>query len=512
MSDAQPRLAVAHASKTYGAVTVLDDAHLAVKPGEIHSLIGQNGSGKSTMVKILTGYHAPDPGTELTVDGRTIELPVRWSAAKAAGLSVVHQDLGLLDHLTVSENIGIGGFVHSRLSRRINWRRQDDVATTTLASLDLEIDPRTLVGSLPAARRAEVAIARALRDLVPGHGLIVLDEATRSLPKEDLEHFHNLLRRIAVTGTSILMVTHSLDEVLDVSDCVTVLRDGRVVASAVATSGLSSADLARMMLGKTIDAVVREMGSSVRDEEAAALRQVRLPLDQVLDLNVHAGEIVGVTGLPGTGFEELPHVLGGGRRAQGHARMGRRSLDLSRTSVRRSIGAGVAMVPERRLDEGLAVDHSIRDNLALPSLRRRGRPWFVARGWQRRQAHDAIRDFGIKAPHGDSLIKELSGGNQQKVLLAKWLSMAPRLLVLHEPTQAVDVGARADILRALDAVAASGAGVLLISTEPTDLAEICDRVLVLRPGSAPIELQTRDPEDILSAVYTDPPVLENPHA
>lgn len=512
MNGTRRRLAARHASKTYGAVTVLDDAHLVVQPGEIHALIGQNGSGKSTLVKILTGYHAPDAGMELVVDGAAIELPVRWSAAKAAGVSVVHQDLGLLDHLTVSENIGIGGFVHSRLTRRISWRRQDEVATKTLANLDLAIDPRALVGSLPASRRAEVAIARALRDLVPGQGLVVLDEATRSLPSEDLRQFHQLLRRIAATGTSILMVTHSLDEVLGVSDRVTVLRDGRVAGSGVATAGLTSADLARMMLGKTVDAVVRAEGSSVRDEEAAVVQQLRLPNDQVLDLTVRVGEIVGITGLPGTGFEDLPHLLGGGRRSAGRVTIGRRSLDLSRTTVKRSIGAGVAMVPERRLEEGLAAGHSIWDNLALPSLRRRGRPWYVARGWQRRQAHDAIRDFGIKAPHVDSLIKELSGGNQQKVLLAKWLSMAPKLLVLHEPTQAVDVGARADILRALDAEAASGAGVLLVSTEPTDLAEICDRVLVLHPGSAPTELQTRDPEDILAAVYTDPPVLEDSHA
>ena len=497
------RLEARHASKTYGASTVLDDAHLTVAPGEIHALVGQNGSGKSTLVKILTGYHGPDPGMELAVDGQPLSLPVQWRAAQAAGVSVVHQDMGLLDHLTVSENIGIGGFAAGRLTRRINWRTQDEVAVRTLDRLGLEIDPRAPVGSLPASRRAAVAIARALRDAVPGEGVMILDEATRALPRDELVQVHELLRRIVASGTSVIMVSHNLEEVLGLSDKVTVLRDGRVVGPGVETSTLAEADLARLMLGKTVDAVVRDRSRtpSGADPVAAEISGLRIGGHDPLDLTIRAGEVVGVTGLPGTGFDELPYFLGGGRRSGGTVVTSRGSVRLERTSVDRCLAAGIALVPERRIDEGLAVELSVRDNLSLPNFKRKGRPWFVSRGWQDTLTEESIERLGIKTRGGTDLVKELSGGNQQKVLFAKWLSTEPCLLVLHEPTQAVDVGARADILHAIGAAAASGIGVLLVSTEPTDLVETCDRVLVLHPGRTPVELRTDDPDDVLEAIY-----------
>jgi len=498
-----PRLEARHASKTYGATTVLRDAHLSVQPGEIHALVGQNGSGKSTLVKILTGYHGPDKGMELAVDGNPLALPVQWRAAQAAGLAVVHQDMGLIGHLSVSENIGVGAFVHSRWTGKINWKKQAAAARETLQRLQLDIDPLVQVDTLPAAHRASVAIARALRTIVPGEGLLLLDEATRSLPRSELRVFHDLLRRIAASGTAILMVSHSLEEVLSVSDKVTVLRDGTVAAAGVETSTLTEADLAKLMLGATVDAISREKGKAEADEAPAAaeLRGVRLGENDAFDLTVRAGEIVGITGLPGTGFEELPYYLGGSRKNHGTVTTERGQVDLARTSVDGQMKIGVALVPERRIDEGLAVDLSVRDNLSLPMLRTKGSAWFVARGWQDKLARDSIKRFDIKARGAGDLVRELSGGNQQKVLFAKWLATNPCLLVLHEPTQAVDVGARADLLSAVATTAAAGTGVLLISTEPSDLVEICDRILVLHPGRPVVELRTDNPDDVLDAVY-----------
>ncbi|MBC9735201.1 sugar ABC transporter ATP-binding protein [Nocardioides marmotae] len=508
-----PRLEARGASKTFGPTTVLQDAHLVVRPGEIHALVGQNGSGKSTLVKILTGYHSPDPGMSLEVDGQPLALPVRWRAAQAAGLSVVHQDMGLLDHLTVSENVGIGGFVRSRLTGRIDWRRQDEVAAEILARLEIPVHPRTLVGDLAPAHRAGVAIARALRGTVPGEGVMILDEATRALPREDLARMHDLLGRVVGSGTAVLMVSHNLEEVLTLSHRVTVLRDGRVAGAALPTAELAEADLARRMLGKTVDAVTRTPSARPAGDEPAAVVTDLAVDGRPFSVTVRRGEVVGLTGLPGTGFEKVPYLLAGAVPAtSGTVVTPTGRVDLTRAGVAQTLRAGIALVPERRVRDGLAVELSVRDNLALPSLRRRGSAWLVKRGWQEELTDDAVRRLGIKARSGDDLVKELSGGNQQKVLFAKWLSTDPDLLVLHEPTQAVDVGARADLLRAIGAAAAAGRGVLLVSTEPTDLVEICDRVLVLHPGVEPREMHTDDPDALLEAVYATPTTTGAPHA
>lgn len=507
-----PRLDVRNASKTFGATTVLRDVDLVVQPGEIHALIGQNGSGKSTLVKILTGYHAPDPGALVEVDGRQLSLPVRWQAAAAAGVSVVHQDLGLLDDLTVSENIGIGRFEGSRILRRISWAAQDEIAGAALRRLDLPVSPRARVGTLPASQRAGVAIARALRDAVPGAGLMILDEATRSLPRDDLARFHRLLHRVVETGTAVLMVSHNLEEVLELSDRVTVLRDGVVAGAGLETATLAESDLARLMLGKTVDAVSRGETAAM-PQVAASIEGLHLDGHHPLSIEVRAGEVVGVTGLPGTGFERVPYLVSGADQpSTGTITTPLARVELAAASVGRCLDAGIAMVPERRDRDGLATDLSIRDNLALPNYRRKGKPWFVSRTWQDAMTSEAIRHLGIKTRGGSDLVKELSGGNQQKVLFAKWLSVEPKLLVLHEPTQAVDVGARADLLTAVRNVAAAGTGILLVSSEPSDLVETCDRILVLHPGRPPEELRTDDADAVLEAVYSEPLTSGAAHA
>ena len=499
------RLEARGISKTFGSNTVLSDADLVIRPGEIHALIGQNGSGKSTLVKVLTGYHAPDEGGSLRVDNTALALPVRWSEAQQAGISVVHQDLGLLDHLSVAENIGIGGYTAHPLTRKIDWAAQHDVARRVLARLELEVDPRTPVSRLSAAERAEVAIARALRDQRPGEGLVVLDEATRALAREELEHFHRLLRKVVADGTSVLMVSHNLDEVLSVSDKVTVLRDGRVAGAGVTTSETDEAGLARLMLGKSVDAAIRRSG--VPDPQAPALVVTGLtgPGVEDLDLTVGAGEVVGLTGLPGSGFESVPYLLTGARPASaGTLEVGGQRLPLRRLTVARAVRHGIALVPEGRIKEGLAVELSLRDNIALPNLGRRGRPWFVSRGWQESDSRHYIDRLDIRTPGPQALVKELSGGNQQKVLLGKWLSVRPDFLVLHEPTQAVDVGARRDILTTIGEAADRGIGVLHVSIEPSDLTEVCDRVLVHHPGRPLLELRTTDPDELLRAIYAEP--------
>lgn len=501
MTDGRPpRLEVSGASKTFGSARVLRDVNLTIQPGEIHGLVGENGSGKSTLVKVLTGYHAPDPGAAVRVDGQPLRLPVRWEEAHAAQISVVHQDLGLLDRLTVAENVGVGGYRRSRWLHRVNWRHESIVAKGLMERLHLPSNPKAIVGELPPVARAGVAIARALRDQQPGSGLIILDEATRLLSGDDLRHFHQVLRRLANEGISVLLVSHNLEEVLRVTDRVTVLRDGNVAGEGLLTASLTEQDMADRMLGKTISAL--EPRPAVNRPPGVSVTGLRGGLVEGLDLALAEGEVVGLTGLPGSGFEDIPYLLAGTRPVRGGSlSLGGKRLNLRDLSVRAAIQGGIVLVPERRDRDGLALELSITDNVTLPDLNSFGSQFFVSRRRQHETTRKAIKNLGIKASSPHQLIKELSGGNQQKALLAKWLSVQPRLLILHEPTQAVDVGARLDLLRAVHAAADTGVAVLLVSIQPADLVSACDRILIYQAPGTVTELDAREADEILDAVY-----------
>jgi ribose transport system ATP-binding protein len=500
-----PRLDVKGLSKTFGPARVLSDVRLAVAPGEVHGLVGQNGSGKSTLTKILTGYHAPDPGAQISVDGARLRLPVRWTEVHQAGVAVVHQDLGLLDQLTVAENICVGNFPTSRYTGRIDANARDAIAADILRRLEVAISPRAVCGSLTASQRAEVAIARALRDQTPGSGLTILDESTRALSGDALTHFHDLIRRVAASGGAILMISHNLTEILAVTDRVTVLRDGKVTGGGLRTAELSEAKIAAMMLGKPLTAAAgihsSRSAQAARFESRVAVTDLSAPGLERISFTVGAGEILGITGLPGSGFERIPYLTAGGVAAtSGRLNIDAHQVDLTKGSVAASLRAGAVLVPERRDRDGLAFDLSASENVALPSIKRRG-AWLVRRRWQREGYQQAVRELGISPPSPARLIKELSGGNQQKVLLAKWMSTGPACLVLHEPTQAVDVGAREDLLSAVKRAADDGVSVVLATAEPSDLAQVCDRVLVYRKAAPPDELTQFDQDSIITAVY-----------
>ncbi|GAB7005494.1 sugar ABC transporter ATP-binding protein [Nocardioides sp. AN3] len=506
-----PRLAIRGLDKTFGPAKVLSGVDLAVDPGEIHGLAGQNGSGKSTLVKIVTGVYAPDAGAVLEVDGRPVRLPVRWPDVHAAGVSVVHQDLGILDELTVADNVCAGGFPRHRFTRRIDRRRLADVARVALHRVGADIDPGRPAETLSGPERAEVALARALRDHRPGAGLIIMDESTRTLTGAALDRMHDILKSLARDGTSILLISHSLPELIAVTDRVTVLRDGRVSGSGLSTDGLSEHEIASRMLGE--DAVPGDIEPAhvVRSDQARLSDDPALVVTGLSGRRVHdvsfsvgRGEVVGITGLPGSGYEDIPYLLTGalGPREGLLVREGRHT-ELAQMSVARSLRAGMVLVPEQRGKHGLALELTVRDNVTLPNLGRRGRRWFLGRQWQQRDVAAAIDAFDIRPPSADRLVKSLSGGNQQKVLLAKWMGAVPAVMVLHEPTQAVDVGARRDILLAIRRAAEDGVAVVLVSAEPSDLLAICDRIHVAVPGGGVTEVRAATADDLLSHIYAD---------
>lgn len=508
------RLAIRHLDKTFGATKVLAGVDLIVDPGEVHGLAGQNGSGKSTLVKIITGVYTPDAGAELEIDGRPVHLPVRWPEVHVAGVSVVHQDLGLLGELSVAENICVGGFPRQRITHRIDRHRQRDVALRALRRIGAEIDPGRRTETLSAPEQAEVAVARALRDHQPGAGLVIMDESTRSLAGTELSRVHHILRTLASEGTSVILISHSLPELLAASDRVTILRDGRISGAGLQTAVLTEQEIARRMLGS--DALSADLG--VRDAAPAqdptvsrdsAVVVTGLVGRRVRDVSfaVDRGEIVGITGLPGSGYEDIPYLMTGTiSPSGGRLKSGSVDLDLPRTSIARCLRAGVVLVPEQRGQHGLALDLTMRDNITLPNIQRRGRRWFLGRAWQREDADAAVQTFGIRPQSTDRLVKTLSGGNQQKVLLAKWLGAAPTVLVLHEPTQAVDVGARRDILLAIRRAADQGVAVVLVSGEPSDLCAVCDRIYLVELGGGLVEVESRNSDELLERIYTQRPL------
>jgi ribose transport system ATP-binding protein len=509
-----PRLGVERLSKTFGPARVLKDVRLQVAPGELHGLVGQNGCGKSTLVKILTGVYTPDPGGSIEVDGRALALPVRPLDSRAAGVSVVHQNLGLIDGSTVWENVRMGRYRAARFTRRINSREERAIVADALNRLGRSIDVNARVGDLSAEERAVVAIARALQDHEPGGGLLIFDESTRALPKSARAAFFGLVRSVVDEGASVLMISHQLEEVVEVTDRVTVLRDGEVVETGVVTKETDEAGLTRLMLGRHLVSATRA-ASVAQDDSAARVRGLAVRSVKGFDLDVKKGEIVGLTGLIGSGAVAVAEAIGGARPARGGkltvfgsggagSNDAGRELGLKkrRDSNAEFIKAGVAFVAERRLEEGVAAEMTVTENLTLPRVSSRGGRFRTGSAWQAEETTAMIKKLDIRPPDPDKAVGTLSGGNQQKVLLGKWLAGKPSLLVLHEPTQAVDVGARHDIITALREAAAEGCGVVVSSVDAADLAVLCDRVIVFRNGRVTEELTgDLDADAIIHATF-----------
>lgn len=508
MPDTQePRLSVRNLCKTFANNRVLRDVHIDVRPGEIHGLIGQNGSGKSTVAKVLTGLYDPDPGTRVTVDGVDLKLPVRPREAQKRGVAVVHQSLGLLDDESVLHNVRLGRLSGSRILRKINWSVERAEVENVFARLGRSVPLDAKVGSLREEERATVAIARALQDAAEGTGLIIFDESTRALGRRSLEHFFHILDEIVATGTAVLLITHRLEEIVDAADRVTVLRDGRVVEQGRDVSGLSEADLTGLMLGRSLAQAERPDSSAVFDDaEPVSVNGLTGLGCEDVSFAVKRGEVLGLTGIAGSGYDDVPYLLSGVTSASsGVLHLDGGTLDAATVTPGDAIEAGVTLVPEGRENAGLAMSMSIAENTAFPqSSRSRTLLKPVLRKKEAALVADWIDRLDVRPQVPSMPVGKLSGGNQQKVLLAKWLATDPTLLIVHEPTQAVDVGARHTIVAAIRAAAHRGCAVLVAGGDENELSLLCDRILVFDNGSVRQEL-TKDltPDRIVESIYVN---------
>lgn len=480
-------------TKRFGEQRALDGVDLTIESGSVHGLLGENGSGKSTLIKVLAGFYSSDEGT-LVTHGRDVLLPLTPAVSAVCGFQFVHQDLGLIPSLTVAENLLLGRMARGETGALLSERGLRRASRAMLAKYALPLDPRAAVADLRPVERALLAIVRAVEamriDDSGSTGLLVLDEPTVFLPRQDVEEVFALVRRLASDGHAVLLVSHDLDEVLEVTDHVTVLRDGRLAGTA-STAELRREDLIEMIVGRAVD-----FGDRVGDVSAAApvaleLRDLAGGTLNGFDLDVRVGEIIGLTGLAGAGFDEVPYLVSGARRASSGtiALAGRPSIEASTMLPKISRRSGIGLLPaDRRNTAGIATLDVI-DNVTMLTLDR-FRTWH---GLDRRAMHretiQLMDAFDVRPRKPGHAFGTLSGGNQQKALLAKWLTMTPSVLMIDEPTQGVDIGARRQIFDDLRRAATEGAAVLVTSTDHEQLAALCDRVVVLQRGRFRSELR-----------------------
>ena len=478
MAQDAPVLTMTGISKDFPAVRALDEVDFRLFPGEIHALLGENGAGKSTLIKVLTGVHPPDAG-ELRLGGEPIQ-PGSPAAAQRLGISTVYQEVNLCPNLSVAENIFAGRYPRRGAGGlwRIDWARIEADARALLARLNLHIDVSRLLSSYPVAVQQMVAIARALSVEAK---VLILDEPTSSLDEREVARLFEVLRQLRDQGMAILFVTHFLAQTYAIADRITVLRNGELVGEYLKAE-LPRAALITAMVGRELGAAAGR-NERVGEIEGPAVLEARAlgrrgQLDPV-DIALGRGEVVGVGGLLGSGRTELARLLFGlDRSDSGELRMD--SAPVRFDSPSQAIRHGLAMCPEERKHDGIVAELSVRENIALALQARLGIWKFLAPARQHAIAERFVRALGIKTADLDTPVALLSGGNQQKVLLARWLATEPRLMILDEPTRGIDVAAKQEIMNEILALARGGLAVLFISSEMDEVVRVADRIVVLR--------------------------------
>lgn len=509
-------------SKRFGPSYALVEVDLELRAGEVHGLVGANGSGKSTLVKIFSGYHTPEEGAAARLHGEPVDLPLRPAVLERANIGFVHQDLGLVDELSVLENLWL-----TRLSQahaaRLPWGRLEEVGAKILDRYQVDVPLQAQVGDLSQARRALLAIARAAAIVagtlvMPGAratgtgdasrgGVLVLDEATVFLSGMNRELLQRIVRQVTDDRGAVLVITHDLDEVVALSDRILVLRDGRSVAL-LRRDEADRAELARLIVGSASTAAQSSAPSASSATASAKAQVASTGPSQVLSVtalrspdagvddvtfNVRPGEILGFAGLVGSGFDQVGGLLFGARQAaSGRLSLGDQVLTLGHLTPTAAIAAGLAYIPAGRGSEGLLLDLSVQENLMAQVLGQYVRAGLLRERAMRARAEEIAEQLDIRCRSLEMACAELSGGNQQKVLLGKWLESEPSALVLQEPTQGIDVGAREMIWRTLRRLADQGLIVICASSDHDELARLANRVLVMRTGRVVTELSGAD--------------------
>ncbi|HKI15292.1 MAG TPA: sugar ABC transporter ATP-binding protein [Roseiarcus sp.] len=467
-------------SKTFGGVQALRGVDFTLSAGQIHGLAGENGAGKSTMMKIIAGVHSADAG-RMRVDGRDVHFRSSRDAL-AAGIGMVHQELSVAPELSVAENVFLGSQPVTRFGV-VAWRRMAEGAAVQLQNLGLDIDPRARLGDFPIGVQQLVELARVL---FSGARIIILDEPTSALSPPEIERLFAVLAKLREGGRSIIFISHFLDDILKVSDAITIFRNGRNVATSDVSPAIDKGWIIERMIGsgreELEESYLGEIRLSSRPEAPVALRSTALtllPAYRDVTFEARAGEVLGIYGFMGCGQLELARTLFGKLRADsGSLEIDGKLTALSNTNAAKA--AGVAYVAESRRSM-LFGDEPVYKNISIAILERLSR-WLLKPDREREIAAKQVRILDIRTPGVELRLGALSGGNQQKVALAKWLSHSPRILLLAEPTRGMDVGAKEDVVKIVRALRDQGIAIVVFSTEPETVLSLADRVLVMRKG------------------------------
>jgi rhamnose transport system ATP-binding protein len=470
-----PLLSVSGIEKSFPGVRALSGVAFDVEAGEVHALLGENGAGKSTLIKIVSGVFRPDRGS-IRVDGRELQLD-RPDDARRAGIATIYQELLLFPELSVAENVFMGHAPRAGAGR-LDWKAMRARTEDLLASLDIhDLAPNKIVGTLSVGNRQRVEILRALSQ---DARLLIMDEPTAALTEYDVTRLFDIVRRLKSRGVGIIYISHRMDEIFALADRVTVLRDGAQVGTR-RVAETSSAELVQLMVGRRIESLFPKIAAPIGAPVLEVRDLVRRPMTKGVSLTVHAGEIVGLAGLVGSGRSELAQTIFGVTKPEsGQIFLAGAQVAIRSPSQARALG--IAYVPEDRGTQGLVRQMSVRENFSLASLARIARAGFIDRDAETRLAEEGVARFSVKASSLDQIAGKLSGGNQQKIVLGKWLANKPKLLILDEPTRGIDVGAKAEIHRLMSELAGQGLAILMISSELPEVLGMSDRVLVMREG------------------------------
>ncbi|MFI5796738.1 sugar ABC transporter ATP-binding protein [Streptomyces sp. NPDC051677] len=480
MASLSPLLSMSDITKSFPGVRALDGVDLDVQAGEVHCLLGQNGAGKSTLIKILAGAHQPDGGViRWQGDPVTLRSPI---AAMRLGIATIYQELDLVEHLSVAENVHLG---HEPTAVGFVVRGKAARASTAALLKRLghpEIDPTRLVGELSAAQQQIVSMARALSHDVR---LIVMDEPSAALDPDEVDNLFRIVSDLTADGVAVVYISHRLEEIRRIGDRVTVLKDGRAVAGGLPAKTTPTREVVALMTGRNVEYVFPERPSGNAAADGTPVLEVRgLARDgefAALDLTVRPGEIVGLAGLVGSGRSEILETIYGARKpTAGQVLVGGRPLRPG--SVRAAVRAGLGLAPEERKAQALLMLESVTRNVSVSSMSRFSRGGWIDRRAERGAAQAATRELSLRPDNPSVPVRTLSGGNQQKAVLARWLLRGCRVLLLDEPTRGVDVGARAELYAVVRRLADEGLAVLLVSSEVPEVLGLADRVLVLREG------------------------------
>jgi rhamnose transport system ATP-binding protein len=471
----QPLLELQHITKTFPGVRALDDVQFEIKPGEVHALLGENGAGKSTLIKIASGVYQPDEG-QLLVGGQ----PVRFNSPRDAqvhGIATIYQELLLYPELTVAENIFMGHALRRRFGV-MDWGAMAGKSKELLDSLNIhDMDVNRKVGSLTVGNRQRVEIAKALS---MNARVLIMDEPTAAITETDVEQLFAIIGLLKERSVGIVYISHRLNEVFEIGDRVTVLRDGRYIDTK-AVADTNEDELINLMVGRTIDNLFPKLDAPIGQTVLEVRGLNRKPLTHDISFQLRAGEIVGMAGLVGAGRSELAQVIFGISPAQA----GTILIDGHPVRIKnpgQAMRHGIAYLPEDRGTQGLIRPMDLRANTSLTVLNSLSRATFINRRKETKLAIDTIQQLNIRAYGPFQLVGKLSGGNQQKVVVGKWLATKPRILIVDEPTRGIDVGAKAEIHRLMSELAQRGLAILMISSELPEILGMSDRILVMREG------------------------------